>query len=1245
VGVARVVVAVGDDSDGDGLPDDYESRHGCLQRTIADNDGDPDADGLSSSEEFLLGSDPCSSDTDGDTLGDHVEVQGGSNLLLPDTDFDGVLDGAEPAGNFDGDGLPNVLDPDSDNDGLPDGVEVRICGTIACASPLGDADGDLITNLDEVSIFTDPLDADSDNDGLTDGTEVVAGTDPLVPDRTPPVPVLTQPVPGTQVVRGDSIVLAASATDDGRVTRVEFFVDGQRVGTDFTAPYSAAFAVPDSSQPLVFEIRATDTNANTGSTGSVSINVGPDPLTAVTGTVVDPAGVVVAGATAEVRLPDLVLESGETAIDGGAMTVDPGTHLGTSSLTGSLTFAAGDRGFLDTVVDLDPAEPLLLSGTLTLDFTGNDPGSPTPRSGTLALSGAGGSGLSMQMSGAVAGILPVTGTTSLDLELAVTAFAAGGVLTAQPLEDREVTVRLQGTLELVADPGTSNITAAAIDGDVVVIVHPALIATTGVDGRFSIQGVPSIHGSLIVDARFAEPGRPVLSGASAPAAPVRGGTTDVGTIALALAPPVASFPYPLFKVGLGSLGVASGDWNGDGNDDFAITSASAGQVWVLFGNGQGTFGPEVPDGRTGLRLTAGSDPGSLLATDVNNDGRLDLVVANLSGDNVQVFLGNGAGGFQLATTPAVGDRPEQVEFGDFDGDGRRDLVVANRLSNDLSLLFGNGDGTFRPQIRIPVAGGPRGVDVVDFNGDGRDDLAVAALTADEVAVLMGNGDGTFAPAARYAAGDGAALLVAADFNRDGRQDLAVANNLSDDVSVLLGNGDGSFASQVRYPALDSPQAIVAADFNGGGVIDLAVMSDQLGVISVFLGNPDGTFRPQARYDAGSFSRGLTVADFNRDGAKDLGFANANASGSVIFGRGDGTFASQRRVPVPPATNNQTNARSIAAGDLNGDGRQDFVVTVGDANRVSVFLGNGNATFQAPLHLGAGAFPATVEIADLNDDGRQDLVVGNRNSDDVSVYLGNGNGTFGAQARYPAGQGPHDVAVGDFNEDGRRDLAVADFGSTALVVLLGNGDGTFGPATRFAPGLDLFTSVEVGDFNEDGHQDLAVVKFFFHAVGIMLGAGDGSFAAPVFYASGNFATFAIWVDSGDFDGDGHRDLAVANLNSDEVAVFKGRGDGTFPFPTLHHAGDNPHHVVVGDLNGDGRDDIVVSNSEPIGADTEDVVLVMNRGDGTFPARGLRLTVGRSPFAAAIADFDGDGRPDLAAVNQISNDVSILLNEGP
>ncbi|MGH2687195.1 MAG: Ig-like domain-containing protein, partial [Actinomycetota bacterium] len=441
-----------------------------------------------------------------------------SSPVLPDSDLDGVLDGAEPAGDIDGDGLPNVLDPDSDNDGLRDGVEVRICGTITCANPLGDADGDLVNNLDEVSIFTDPLDADSDDDGLTDGSEVLAGTDPLVPDRTPPVPVLTDPAAGTQVVRGDSIVIAASATDDGRVTRVEFFVDGQRIGTDFTLPYSAAFAVPDSSQPLTLEVRATDTNANTGSTGPVTVGVRPDPLTAVTGTVVDAAGVVVAEATAEVRLAALALESGETAIDGGAMAVDPNTNLGTSTLMGSMTFEVGDRGFLDTVVDLEPADPLMLTGTLMLDFNGNNPASPTPRSGTLVLSGTGGSGLGMQVSGPITGILPVTAVTPVDLELAVSAFEAGGVLTAQPLEGREVTVRLQGTLEIVADPGTSNITAATLEGDVVVIVHPALSATTGVDGRFSIQQAPSIYGSLIVDARFAEPGRPVLSGASAPAA-------------------------------------------------------------------------------------------------------------------------------------------------------------------------------------------------------------------------------------------------------------------------------------------------------------------------------------------------------------------------------------------------------------------------------------------------------------------------------------------------------------------------------------------------------------------------------------------------------------------------------------------------------------------------------------------------------------------------------------------------------
>jgi hypothetical protein len=905
-----------------------------------------------------------------------------------------------------------------------------------------------------------------------------------------------------------------------------------------------------------------------------------------------------------------------------------------------MSFDSGDKGLLDTVVDLGAAGTLDVAGALVLDFAGNNPSSPTPRSGTLSLNVSRPSGFAFSASGPITGILPATGQTPIEVDLRVTAFDAGGLPTALPLAVANVRVRLLALLSIQADPGTSSITGLGIAGSPEVIVTFDKTATTGSDGRFSVARVPTIYGDLIVDASCQVPAGTSLEGASTPTPPVREGTTDVGTINLAAAPPVSVFPYPGFKIGRDPGGVAAGDFNGDGNDDLAVTSGSEHLVFIMLGDGKGTFGPDGINFTVGGRVSAGNRPVSVITLDLNNDGRLDLVTANIDSDNVQALLGNGSGGFATAGNFATGTRPETVSSGDFNRDGRPDLVVAQRASSDLSVLIGNGDGTFRPQVRIAVPGGPRSAAVADFNGDGFLDLATANVTGDTVTILPGAGDGTFLVGPTYAAGDGAHSIASSDFDGDGERDLAVANYLSDDVSVLLGRGDGTFAAQVRYPGGDSPETIVATDLNGGGAIDLAIVNSTSADISVFLGNGDGSFRPRRDYATGSFPHSLTVGDFNRDGAKDLGVANGNHSAGVMFGRSDGSFDTKKRFSIGGATN--LNAHSVATGDFNADGKADVVITVGDLNAVAVFTGNGDATFEPQTNYGVGANPRSVKVADLNTDGKQDLVVANGNSDDVSIRLGNGDGTFGSHFRFPVGPQPHDVAVGDFNGDGKKDLAVACFGSVPLFILLGNGDGTFGTARSFALGTDLFTSVTVSDFNADGRQDLAIIKFFSNEVGIMLGNGDGTFPFPTFYPAGNFA---FWVDVGDFNSDGKLDVAVANLTSDNVSVLFGNGNGTFAPASNYQAGDNPEHVLVADFNGDGKPDIVVSNPEATGGDVDDIVALMNRGDGTFPARGLRLSVGRNTYAAAAADFNGDGRLDIVSVDTDSKTFTILINQGP
>jgi hypothetical protein len=343
--------------------------------------------------------------------------------------------------------------------------------------------------------------------------------------------------------------------------------------------------------------------------------------------------------------------------------------------------------------------------------------------------------------------------------------------------------------------------------------------------------------------------------------------------------------------------------------------------------------------------------------------------------------------------------------------------------------------------------------------------------------------------------------------------------------------------------------------------------------------------------------------------------------------------------------------SAAVGDFNRDGIPDLAVTNVIDDTVTLLLGNGSGGFTAApgSPFAAGTIPYSVAVGDFNGDGIQDLAiaeVGTRGSFNpgpggVTVLLGNGSGGFTAAPGSPFATGnvPDSVAVGDFNGDGIQDLAIANGNSGNVTVLLGNGSGGFAaaPGSPFTAGTGP-VSVVVEDFNGDGVQDLAVANSNSNDVTVLLGTGTGGFTA----ASGS--PFAVGtqpnsVVAGDFNGDGIPDLAAANDMDNTVTVLLGNGSGGFtaepgsPFTV----GTNPLSVVVGDFNGDGIPDLATAN-----AGSDNVTVLLGNSSGGFAAApGSPFPAGTEPIPLAVADFNGDGRLDLATANQSSNNLTVLL----
>jgi CSLREA domain-containing protein len=485
---------------------------------------------------------------------------------------------------------------------------------------------------------------------------------------------------------------------------------------------------------------------------------------------------------------------------------------------------------------------------------------------------------------------------------------------------------------------------------------------------------------------------------------------------------------------------------------------------------------------------------------------------------------------------------------------------------------------------------------------------------------------------------GASWLSAANFWKSVNAKAVSANATSGAMAAPLVGGCAmpSFGAATNFAVGSVPESVAVGDFNRDGRPDLVTANSSSTNLSVLLGNGAGSFGAANNIGLIDAPQSIAVGDFNRDGNLDLTLANPNGDDvSILLGDGAGNFGGL------VAFGTGMNPSFVAVGDFNRDGNPDLVTANQVSDNVSVLLGNGPGSFGDATNFGAGDQPISIAVGDFNRDGNLDLAVANLVSDNVSLLLGNGAGSFGAATNFAAGDGPDSIVTGDFNQDGNPDLAVAIQTSNQVAVLLGNGAGSFGAATSFGVG-SLPVSVAAGDFNLDGKLDLATANRFGDNISILSGNGAGSFGAATGLtgAGTNPASIAV----GDFNLDGKPDLATANEGSNNASVLLNSCNGApcgataFGTATDFPAGTGPVSVAKADFNRDGRIDLAVANRS-----SNNVSVLLGNGSGGFGA-AANFNAGSTPQSVATGDFNLDGRADLVVANFSSEDVSVLLGNG-
>jgi hypothetical protein len=746
--------------------------------------------------------------------------------------------------------------------------------------------------------------------------------------------------------------------------------------------------------------------------------------------------------------------------------------------------------------------------------------------------------------------------------------------------------------------------------------------------------------------------------------------------------PWRGFDTGIFGSGFGPSSFAVGDLDGDGDLDILVGDSFFGSpgISVLKNNGDQTFAAPVY-----YPVPLQEVVGGVALSDFDGDGDLDAF-ATIRGSfdqmtKIKVWRNNGDGTFAAPIEFTTGQGPAGIVIADFTGDSKPDVITANYGGSSISLLRHNGlngqQAGFLPPVTFNATNHAEKIAAADVNGDGILDVVVGE-TVDigplaTLAVMINTGNGNFAAPVIYDAAPGgrfgSTAVALADLDNDGDVDLiggGLYENGSIDngaVTIRRNNGNGTFGAAeiilfTNPNFVPNPKEITTGFINGDGFPDIVAAVPSGRAIEGFVvvnSNGSGGFNTPVYYEASQQTFDVAVVDLDKEGHGDvITVANSSAAVTVHKNLGNGSFPVLTRYEVASLSD------AVESADIDNDGDIDIVVN-GEVDIVSldavvkILKNNGNGTFAPAIDYTPARNFADMKLRDINGDGFVDLIFG-PDANDPPYHFGTalnlGNGTFAptiVTEVFSCGDGTIDAA--DLDGDGDLDIVLTEEEGCPgiephIFIFRNDGNQNFVRMPDIVlPGL-LPHGLALADVTGDGKID--IITALATGMGVFPGNGNLTFGAAIVSTTRPYK-FKMC----DFNHDGLLDIGMImqqeSFGTDTIATALGNGNGTFQairtqtgssvLENLRISND----VETGDVNGDGTPDLVVFNYA-----SNDVSVFIVNPDGSLRPH-LRYGIGNTPILGTMADFDGDGRLDIAAAiglppSGLHNAIVILRNTG-